>query len=146
MIKGQKLGKIKFSPSMIWAIPFFRAMRPLIPIEKLLAVKSYRTPKTKQEDSDGIIDRDTNGKFVIKIRLSDHVFETIKNKPLTLQFYNRSPRRFWYILSGLCHETSHLKHWLHTPEHFRLECRLMLRCYKVLVKMGVKDLYRVDII
>lgn len=134
--------KIKFSASAEWMEPFVAAARELVPLELLKEIRTYRTPLTKQEDSEGLIDRNTRGRYIIRIRSTQHVWETTSNDPLTLKLKDREPRMLWFILSALAHELSHLVHWDHNIEHLKLENRIMLRFCKVLTQKEVKDLYK----
>jgi len=46
------------------------------------------------------------------------------------------------VLITLAHELAHLKHWEHTPEHFKLQTQILARFAKVLKDLGIKDTYQ----
>jgi hypothetical protein len=138
----RKLGKVTFSPEAIWMIPFVKAARPLIPIERIKHIKTYKAPKSKQDESEGLIERNSKGNFTIKVKLYQHRYKIIKDEPLTLEYQEDDLRMLWFMLSGLAHELSHTVNWDHDINHYILENRIMRRFIKILKKKDVKDLYR----
>lgn len=119
---------IKFSKNATWLKPYIRAIKDLIPIDKLASIKGYRLRHGLTPDKDGLTKIYRN-KFYITLRM----WEASEDGKKYIRF------RFYSIFEALAHELAHCAHWEHTPDHFKLTARILMRFARVMVKEGITD-------
>jgi len=111
--------------------PYVNSAKTVVPLKKLVRLRAYKVPLTKTIQTDGWCNHLGNGKYEISLRLWGR--------------NNRSTRHetiFWEeALHSLAHELAHLKEWDHTPEHYELQARIMLKFTRILREQEVPDIY-----
>lgn len=125
--------KTKFHKDVKWLEPYMNAVKDLVPIERVKQVRGFKVSVAKEVLTDASIVRFGNNKsFTINMRThNNHIYA--------------GTQRYEFIaetLINFSHELAHIIHWEHTPEHFKLQARIMLRFAKILKKLKVKDTYK----
>lgn len=132
--------KTKFTKHVEWLRPFFESAGDLVPIERVKSVQSFKVPRGKTEQTDAIIQRYGNNKtFSISIRTHSQEIVSVPDGDGIKAAVRHKRRYISPLLDSLAHELSHIKHWDHTPAHYELQVKIMLRFAKVLKKLKVKD-------
>lgn len=122
---------IKYSKNVLWLKPFVEKAKDLIAYKKIVKIRGYQVKAKLDEQTDAsiIIDDSKNGQMSINL--------LIKSYSKTKKEHRSKPMH--YILDSFAHELAHTIEWEHTPEHYRLQARIMLRFAQVIDKLRIKD-------
>jgi hypothetical protein len=123
--------EIKYSKNVLWLKPFVDAVKNLVTLDKIRNIKGYRVALDKDPMCDA---RTTKWYGKRKKTITIRIWESDGEKHLRA--------RYEFILESLCHELAHIDiepFEGHTPEHYKMKCRIALRFANVLKKEGIKD-------
>jgi len=127
---------MKMSPELLWLRPFVMCAKDLCNIKRIDGIRGYAVPLDKSEQGDAqIIETIATKRVVILIRVMNH---RAKNGIVV----SRSPSYISEILDHLAHELAHLKHWEHTPKHYKLQTTIMRRFASILEEQGITDTWK----
>lgn len=122
---------IRFSKNVLWLRPYVDACKDIVDLTKIRNIKGYRVSLDKNPTCDAkTIKWHGERKKTITIR----IWESDGEKHLRA--------RYEFILEGLCHELAHIEiepFKGHTPEHYKMKCRIALRFAAVLKREGITD-------
>ena len=118
---------MKYTKNVLWLQPFVESVEHLLPEHRIKIIRGYHVAKGLEEQTFGSTIKEGR-KCSINIRLKDLV---TKRK--------HSNSRIATVLDTLAHELSHVAHWEHTPEHFLLQAKILVKFARVLKKLNVKD-------
>lgn len=119
----------KFTKNVEWLKPFVKQIGYLAPLSKLQYIRGYKVRKGLNELAWASITKYSANRYTISLRVESLVKNGRKHKPSTIET----------TLLSLAHELAHLKHWEHTPEHFKLQARIISRFSLLLKKNRVYD-------
>ena len=136
---NKKIAHIKFSKNVEWLQPFTATLANLIPLKKLTRVKGYRVPLNNQDQVEGCCSTGDNHKsHTITLKIFKHDKKTLGHQKFKAFRHTRS--YVSDILETYAHELAHIKHWEHTPSHWRLQAQIQLRFAALLQRWDVDDI------
>lgn len=117
-----------YSKNMLWLKPFVDSVNDLVPTDRIMRIRDYRVRKGLESLAYGS-------------RLTYGNRYSINIEPAT---WNKTEKRYigvtyQVILDTLAHELAHTIHLEHTPEHFQLQSRILLRFSRILKDNGILD-------
>ena len=117
-----------YSKRMLWLKPFVDSVGDLVPIDRIMRIRDYRVRKGLESLAYG--SRLIYGnRFSINIEPETWSKDSKRYVGVTLQI----------ILDTLAHELAHTIHAEHTPAHFQLQARILLRFSRILKDNGILD-------
>jgi hypothetical protein len=123
----------KISPELEWLRPFLDSAAGLCNTARVKTIRGYAVPMDKSEQQDAQILVDN------KTKQADILIRVMNHRSSAGRVVRRSPSYVSEVLDHFAHELAHLKHWEHTPEHFKLQTRIMRRFASVLKEQGITD-------
>lgn len=128
--------KIIISKDIAWIKPFVKAAEPLVPINNINRILSYRVVPGKAECVDGNNIRHAGErKRTITVKSKNQAFDKDG------RFTGYSDVLIAHLLDTLAHELAHLVHWEHDHKHYKLTARINIKFAAVLKKYKIKDTY-----
>lgn len=121
--------KTKLTKSVTFLEPFLKGLQPIIPMHKVSHIRGYRVAKGLNERGQASIIRHSTKRYTINLKVEALVDGNKQHEYQTIE----------QILLDLAHELAHLKEWQHTPEHFKLQAKVMLHFAKLLKVNDIKD-------
>ena len=124
--------KIKYTNNVAWLRDYVESVSDLVPLKKIKKIVGYKVKIGWKEHQEAQIRIGKDDKFTISIKLYDN--DNITHVPIEIS----------RVLDSLAHELSHAGNadFEHSPEHFRLQAKIMYRWYKVLKKNKVEDTWK----
>jgi len=119
--------EIKYSKNVLWLKPFVEATKNLVDLSKIRSIRGYRVPVNRNPACDGV----TNYYSEKNHRISIRIWEAPEDKHLRSRYED--------ILITLGHEISHIVHWEHNSDHFKLLGQLMVRFARIIKKENIID-------
>jgi len=119
--------KTKLTSNVSFLSPFLKGLGRIVPIERVSSVKGYRVTKGLTERQQASIIRHSQRKYSINLKV-----QALKNKKYEYPTLEQ-------VLLDFSHELAHLIEWHHTPEHFRIQSKIMLHFAKQLRNNGIKE-------
>lgn len=119
---------MKYTKNTLWLIPFITEVANLIPYKKITNIRGYKVKAGLSEQTDGST-LNWNNKYSINLLLLTYCTQRKQHRPKPMHF----------ILDTLAHELAHTVHWEHSPEHYALQAKIMLKFAKVLKKLNIND-------
>jgi len=117
-----------YSKRMLWVKPFVDSVSDLVPVDRIMRIRDYRVKKGLDSLSYG--SRLTYGnRYSINIELD--VWKK-SHKSYVGETYQ-------IILDTVAHELAHTIHSEHTPKHYQLQARILLRFSRILKDNGILD-------
>lgn len=131
---------IKFSKNLEWFRPMVESVGDIVPLNKLLAIKSRRSPKHKIQRTFGLC-KVVGNKFEIVIRPTTLTTKYVK--PNTFKRSKSVKRDYGPMLDDIAHELAHLVHWEHNIEHLALTNQILARFIQWHIdnNVTIKDYY-----
>lgn len=120
--------EIKYSKNALWLKPYVDSAKNLVDLDKVRSVKGYRVAINKKPQCDGR----TTQWYMKRRRII-----TIRIWEAPADIHLRS--RYEDILVTLAHELAHIPYWDHTPDHFKLVGKLMVKFAKILERENILD-------
>lgn len=117
-----------YSKNMAWLEPFMSAATGFVPVDKVMRVHGYRVPKGK-----------TASVYGRKYTLGNRYVITILAEEWSRSSKGYVKDSYEIILDTFAHELAHTVYFEHTPEHYRLKCKILLSFSKILKKQGIID-------
>lgn len=117
-----------YSKNTLWLKPFVDSVSDLVPIERVVRIRDYRVRRGLQSNTYG--SRVSYGK-----KYSINIEQECWNKSHKKYFGTT----YQIILDTLAHELSHTIHDDHSPKHFKLQCKILLRFSRILKDNGILD-------
>ncbi len=124
MLDGMKIQK-----RIKWLKPYILSAKNLVDLTKLKSVTGYTVPIYKETNQQASIIYNIYGKRRYDIKLNLKINYCLSKKQTNVGIAS--------FLDSLAHELSHIEHIEHTPEHFALQAKILLRFARVLKKTGV---------
>lgn len=123
--------KTRLSDDLKWLAPYLKAVRRLVPLNRVISISYYQTrSQYHKEHHKAITHRLGNNKnFQIFIRTKLPV-----DKRIPLRYYDQED-----VLFFLGHELAHTKVWDHTTAHLKLTGRIFKKFTEVAVKLGFEQ-------
>lgn len=126
--------KIQYSKNMLWLKPFVDSASKYAPLDKIIAIKSYKVAKSLNIRQYGSNIR-FNGTYTINILT--HKWNDKKKR--------YSIETIAMILDTLAHELSHASQkgdnfGKHDYKHFKKQALILLRFSYILKKLGINDI------
>lgn len=125
---------MKIQKNIKWIEPYVISVKNLVPLKQLDGISGYTIPMGKEQHQYAAIWYNKYG------RKRYHIYLALKNNYNIVKI--QKPQYLAAFLQYLAHELSHMKHTEHTPEHFELEAKILLRFARVLKKSGITDTYK----
>lgn len=122
--------KIKISKDLEFLRPFIESAKGIIPLYKLLIVRSFKVrPGLEAQTYGSTLKHSIQDTYVINLRVYEWSKMKKKYKPETLTL----------VLDTLAHELAHLKYFNHSYKHFKTQALISLRFSDIIKKLGIKD-------
>jgi hypothetical protein len=115
----------KFFNNVKWLEPFFNSAKGLVPLEKVKYVKGYKVVDKNARNFGGLLRKN------------------YKSYNITLKIFDANDREEFIavILDTLAHELAHVVHWEHTPDHLKLQAKILVRFATVAKQLDIEDTY-----
>jgi hypothetical protein len=132
---------MKIHPSLFWVKPFLASANGLVSLKNVLEISAYKVPLSKQSKTDAqLITYTADATHKIMINTHWQKTESLGNGKFKNTRYKRV--RLNFMLDSLAHELAHIKYWDHSPNHLRLQAKLLSRMANIAKQLGIEDLDR----
>lgn len=121
--------EIKYTKTTQWLKPFVEKVKDLIPYNRITNIKGYWVRADLNEKTDGCTTIYDDNKITISLLVKSYnnPKKELRGKPIH------------YILDTLAHELAHTIEWEHTPKHYKIQAKIMLKFSQVIDKLKIKD-------
>jgi hypothetical protein len=123
--------EITYSKNVLWLRPYVEAVKDIVDLTKIRTIRGYKVPLTRNPTCDGITTKFYRKKgHLISIR----IWEKDGEKHLRAIYE--------HIVDTLAHELAHIgevPYGSHSPDHYKMKCRIALRFATVMKKEGIED-------
>jgi len=104
-----------------------------------VSVKGYRVPLENIEQVEGCcFTHDNHKSHIITLKVFKHEKKTLGLKKFVA--YRQTRSAVSDILETYAHELAHLKHWDHTPTHWKLQAQVQMRFASLLQHWDVESI------